>query len=263
MLGHMLVREYQDEHEVVATTRATTPIFHAERPGEIRGILDACRPDAVVNCIGVIKQLKEASDPLKAIPINSMLPHVVNLECRKRDIKFVHISTDCVFSGLKGNYCQSDNPDPTDLYGRSKLLGEVLEHGVTLRTSIIGRELKGRSGLVEWFLSQAGQIRGFSRATYSGFTTREMSRIILMVLNSNISGLYHVSSDPIDKHELLSRMKALWNMDVAIEKDSSFVCDRSLESSPFRNLMSYVPPSWEDMLREMRNDSPYYKEQCK
>jgi dTDP-4-dehydrorhamnose reductase len=163
-------------------------------------------PDFVINCIGIIKQIPEAEDPLVTITGNALLPHRIALLCGAVGARMIHISTDCVFDGEKGSYAESDLSNATDLYGRTKLLGEVdYPHCVTLRTSIIGHELKGSYGLVEWFLSQKEKVRGFKKVIYSGFPTVELSRIIgdFVIPNPGMSGLYHVSSDPISKYELL------------------------------------------------------------
>jgi dTDP-4-dehydrorhamnose reductase len=174
----------------------------------------------------------------------------------------IHVSTDCVFNGRKGKpYREGDPPDAEDLYGRSKLLGEVAEApGITLRTSIIGRELKGTSGLVEWFLSQGDVVvKGFSKALYTGFTTLEMAYVIEMAMKTNLPpGLYQVSSNPISKHGLLRLMGSAYGLGTRVSKDEEFVCDRRLDSSNFRRLTGFEPKPWERMIREMAYDvSPY------
>jgi dTDP-4-dehydrorhamnose reductase len=168
----------------------------------------------------------------------------------------IHISTDCVFAGDKGNYTEQDIPDAKDLYGQSKRWGELIkqEHCITLRTSIIGLELANKMGLIEWFLSQKGIIKGFTHAIYSGFTTLEFSRIIeyVSLQYPNLHGLWHVSSDPINKYELLKIFQTkLQKEDVTIEPDNVFVCERSLNSENFRKLTGYNPPTWDNMLTEL------------
>ena len=169
----------------------------------------------------------------------------------------IHLSTDCVFSGKKGNYREDDPSDALDLYGKSKYLGEVNEHHcVTLRTSMIGREIYRKKSLLEWFLAQKGSIKGFKKAIFSGFTTKELSRIIEMILTQypDASGIYHVSSDPISKFDLLSLIKDGLKLPVEIIPDRSFVCDRSLDSSRFRQEFNYNPPTWEEMIKELCKD---------
>jgi dTDP-4-dehydrorhamnose reductase len=167
------------------------------------------------------------------------------------------MSTDCVFSGRKGNYHESDLADAEDLYGKSKFLGEVHEaHCVTLRTSIIGTELSRKKSLVEWFLAQKGPIKGFRRAIFSGFTTIEMARIIenLMVRHPAVSGLYHVSSAPISKYDLLMLIRNKLGMSTEIVPDDTLQIDRSLDSARFRRECGYNPPAWENMIEELAND---------
>jgi dTDP-4-dehydrorhamnose reductase len=187
----------------------------------------------------------------------------LNEACRQHGARLIHVSTDCVFNGKKlAPYLENDIPDAQDMYGRTKLMGEVSSTpGITLRTSIIGRELKGTSGLVEWFLSQKGTIKGFSKALYTGFTTREFVNIVKLVIDQNLGpGIYQVSSDPISKYDLLSLVRKEFNLQTEIEINDSFVCDRRLDSSRFRKLTGYLPKSWPVMIAEMAADtSPYEK----
>ncbi|MCC8467248.1 MAG: SDR family oxidoreductase, partial [Rickettsia endosymbiont of Eriopis connexa] len=177
-------------------------------------VFNKTKPDAVINCIGLVKQLADANDPLKALPINSLLPHRLANLCKLANSRLIHISTDCVFSGKKGNYKESDFSDCYDLYGRSKFLGEVdYPHAITLRTSIIGHELAGNRSLINWFLSAEGQVKGFEKAIYSGFPTVELARIIrdFVLPNKELHGIYHVASKPINKLELLKLVAEIYN----------------------------------------------------
>jgi dTDP-4-dehydrorhamnose reductase len=228
--------------------------------------LDKAKPDVVVNCIGLIKQLPIANEPLPAISINALFPHQLAMACKRINARLIHISTDCVFSGRKGGYTEADASDAEDLYGKTKFLGEVsYSHCLTLRTSIIGHELKGKYGLVEWHLQQKTKVRGFTRAIYTGFPTVELARIIseFVLPNPELSGLYQVSSDPISKFELLKIVASKYGRNIDIEPNADFFCDRSLDSSRFRKATGYVPPSWEEMIRRMHEDyvaSGYYQE---
>jgi dTDP-4-dehydrorhamnose reductase len=270
MLGHQLWRTLQTDHEVWVTLRkpvshyANHALFDPSRaftgvdvgnPDTLEALFRQVKPEAVVNCIGIIKQLKEAKDPMVSLAINSMLPHRISRLCDLTGARMIHISTDCVFSGRKGNYTESDISDAEDLYGRTKFLGEVHEpHCITLRTSIIGRELETRSGLIEWFLSQNGRsIRGFRQALYTGFTTHELARVIHSVLfrHTHLGGLWQVSSDAINKYDLLQTAKAPFGWNGQIEPDDSFLCDRRLDSSRFRTETGYKPPTWATMLTEL------------
>ena len=205
-----------------------------------------------------------ARDPIMSISLNALLPHRISLICRAAKIRMIHISTDCVFSGEKGNYLESDQSDAEDLYGRSKFLGEVAypPHSITLRTSIIGRELKTRLGLIEWFLSQKDEatIRGYTRAIFTGFTTDELSRVIMdkVIPNPELTGLYHVSSDSINKYDLLHITNRAFGRKINILPDEDFFMDRSLDSTRFRQATDYKPPSWIEMIQEMAKDQSFY-----
>lgn len=270
MLGHELWRQLNPSHDVWVTLRkpfshyAATGLFNAART--LSGIdvtsdislqtaFRTARPQAVINCVGIIKQLEEAKNPLLSLSINSLLPHRLSQLCEIAGARLVHISTDCVFSGRKGDYKENDISDAEDLYGRTKFLGEVHEaHCITVRTSIIGRELETRNGLIDWFLSQRGKtIRGYRRAIYSGFTTIEMARVIERILMNHpgLSGLWHVTSNPISKYDLLRIAQRAFEWAGEIQPDDSFVCDRSMNSLRFRDSTGYQPPSWEEMLTEL------------
>ena len=224
--------------------------------------IDDFNPSVVVNCIGVVKQLAAGKDPITCITVNSLFPHQLENLCRSRGIRLICISTDCVFSGQRGGYIETDVSDAADLYGRTKFLGEVSREGtLTLRTSIIGRELVGAHGLVEWFLSQGGRtIRGFSKAVFSGVTTQVLANTILHVLTEHTSlhGVYHVAAAPISKCDLLTITRDVYDLDVTIEADDLFVCDRSLNGSRFNVATGIETPCWQDMIQDMHDDpTPY------
>ena len=214
----------------------------------------AVRPNVVINCVGLVKQLGDASDPLQAIPINTLLPHRLISLCRVTDARFIHISTDCVFSGAKGNYRESDFPDAYDLYGRSKLLGEVdLPGAITIRTSIIGHELSGQRSLLGWFLAQEGSINGFSRAVFSGLPTVELARVVqdYILPRPDLSGLFHVAAQPISKYELLKLVAAVYGKSIDIKSSDDFVINRSLNAERFRIATGYEPPDWPTLVQRM------------
>jgi dTDP-4-dehydrorhamnose reductase len=272
MLGHQLLRQWQGQHEVRVTLRRDLDAYAGMdlfRPGEsyygvdivrteeLVGVLADFHPQAVVNAVGIVKQRSTAKESIPSIEINALFPHHLAMLCKAVGARLIHMSTDCVFSGRKGNYQESDLPDAEDLYGKSKYLGEVHEaHCVTLRTSIIGTELTRKKSLVEWFLAQQGSVKGYQKAIFSGFTTIEMARIIerLLVLHPHASGLYHVSSAPISKLELLTKIKEKLGISVQIVPDESFGIDRSLDSSRFRKEFGYMPPEWDGMVEELTND---------
>jgi len=214
-------------------------------------------PDIVINCVGVVKQSKEMTDTLMVISLNSLLPHYLAKLSAKYFARFIHISTDCVFSGSRGNYVESDLSDAQDLYGRSKLLGEVSYlNTITLRTSIIGHELNSSQGLVDWFLSQNENVEGYKKAIFSGLTTYEFARVIYehILPNSNLSGLYHLSAGPISKHDLLLLIKDVYGKNInVIPDDKKVAVNRSLDSSRFRKATGFLPKSWPLMIKEMYN----------
>lgn len=212
------------------------------------------RPDIVINCIGLIKQLSSANDPLAALPINAMLPHRLARLCAINGARLVHVSTDCVFDGSKGMYLESDRADAYDLYGRSKLLGEVdYENAITLRTSIIGHELNSANALIDWFLTQQGSVRGFKQAVFSGLPTAELARVIrdLVLPRPDMCGLYHVSAQPINKFDLLKLVAEVYGKEIEIVADDKLKIDRSLNSDRFRRETGYSPAGWPELINFM------------
>jgi len=227
-----------------------------ERFDDLADLVERVRPAVVINCVGVIKQLGAAQDPLHAIPINAVLPHRLARLCALSGARLIHVSTDCVFSGSKGNYREEDIPDAEDLYGRSKLLGEIVDddNAITLRTSIVGRELASHNGLLEWFLSQEGQVRGFSKAIFSGLPTDELANVLAehVLPRSDLHGLYHVAANPISKYDFLKLIKCAYRTSTKIICDSTVELDRSLNPSKFHAATGYLPPSWPELIRAMR-----------
>jgi dTDP-4-dehydrorhamnose reductase len=216
------------------------------------------RPEVVINCIGLVKQLSEADDPLVALPINSLLPHRLARLCAASGARFIHLSTDCIFSGLKGMYLETDVSDAKDLYGCSKYLGEVdYPNAITLRTSIIGHELDGARSLIGWFLSQNGQVKGYRRAIFSGLPTVVVARIIrdYVIPRLDLHGLFHLSAEPINKYDLLNLVASVYGKKIDIEPDDQLVIDRSLDSSRFRNETGFQPASWLELIKEMHDFS--------
>jgi dTDP-4-dehydrorhamnose reductase len=274
MLGHQLCRHFAPRHDVCVTLRGRpetraggecfqgAQIMHgveATDPAALERVLETVQPEAVLNCVGIIKQLAGAHDAILSIRINSLLPHLLQQWAAAHAARLVHFSTDCVFSGRKGAYTEQDSADAQDLYGRSKLLGELTTGpGITLRSSIIGREINSSHALLEWFLSQRGKkIRGYRRAIFSGFTTHEMARIAELVLTRQreLHGVWQVAANPISKYDLLSLVRDRFGLPVEIEPFDDFHCDRSLDASRFNAATGYVPPSWPTMIDELAADS--------
>ena len=266
MLGHVLVRSL-DGLEAIGTVRGVAPLgsgliggVDANDLTTVESVLDTVKPDVVINCIGVIKQRPEGSQPVPCIRINALFPHEIAELTRRRGIRFIHWSTDCVFSGRRGPSTEEDVPDPVDVYGRSKLLGEVDQPGaLTLRTSLIGPELVGHLGLVGWFLSQSegASVRGFRRALYTGLATTTAARIVGLLVREHpdLDGVWQVASTAISKYDLLCLLRDEFRRRIEIVPDDDFVCDRRLDGSRFARRTGIIVPSWPDMVRELRETS--------
>ncbi|HCN41941.1 dTDP-4-dehydrorhamnose reductase family protein [Proteus vulgaris] len=215
------------------------------------------KPDIVINCIGLIKQHSISKQYIQAIKVNALLPHELAHICDNYQAKLIHFSTDCVFDGKSGNYQQTDIPTATDLYGRTKHLGEVTygKH-LTLRTSIIGHELSSSVSLVDWFLNQKDQVNGYTKAIFSGFPTCYIAKLLAekIIPNKNLNGLYHLSSEPIDKYTLLSNIAAIYHKNIIINPSDELVIDRSLNSTPLRNELDFNSPSWNELIKYMYED---------
>lgn len=222
----------------------------------------SAKPTVVVNAVGVVKQLDSSKNAITTISINSLFPHKLAELCSKHDARLITISTDCVFSGGRGNYAESDRPDPEDMYGQSKLIGEVQTGNcLTIRTSIIGRQIQGAHALLEWFLKQqGGHIQGYKKAIFSGWTTLELSNIVSEIVadHKKLRGLVHVASEPISKFDLLSLIRDVYGLTIEIEAEQKFCCDRSLNSASFRSSTGMHPKSWKELVTEMYEDQVPY-----
>lgn len=270
MLGNAVLRLFAQSagYEVVGSARSWSALrllpadlsdrvicgVDVEHIDSLISLFSKVQPAVVINCIGLVKQLAEADDPLAAIPINSLLPHRLARLCGVAGARLVHMSTDCVFSGAKGMYTEADMSDAKDLYGRSKYLGEVdYQHAITLRTSIIGHELNGGHSLVGWFLAQQGSIKGFRRAIFSGLPTVELAKVIRdhVIPHPELHGVHHVSADPINKFDLLTLISNVYGKKIDIATDDNFIIDRSLDSTRFRKATGYQPQPWPELVRRM------------
>ena len=276
MLGHTLLSEFEhvESVEVHGAVRTLGLLEHAlsadllKRVASgvdamdieaVRALLRDVKPHVVVNCVGVIKQDARISDAISTIKVNSLFPHILARECVEIEARLIHVSTDCVFSGDRGNYVEEDTPDPTDFYGRSKLLGELTSApALTLRTSIVGHELGSTRSLVDWFLSQSGMVNGYTRAIYSGVTTTEFARILSSVVfpSKQLTGLLHVASDPISKYELLRLVASEYEWRGTLVPFPGYACDRSLSAKAFHSLTDYRAPSWAQMIKAMHDSKP-------
>lgn len=219
-------------------------------------VFEKVRPDVVINCAGLTKHIQGSDVPTKAIPINALMPHRLAELCKLLGARLIHISTDCVYSGNKGNYLETEPADSMDIYGKSKMLGEVdYPHTVTIRTSTIGHEFSTKHGLLEWFLSQEGSCKGFQQAIFSGLPTIVLAQIIrdIVIPNVGLQGLYHVAGQPISKYELLKLIAVVYGKSIEIIKDEKFIIDRSLNSDRFQAATGYEPPEWLDLIKLMHS----------
>jgi dTDP-4-dehydrorhamnose reductase len=277
MLGHKLVQRFPSDFDTWTTLRGSAaamarygiydearviPGVDVERFDTVVEAVRRVRPDAIVNCVGVIKQLAGAKDPVLSLTINALLPHRLQRLAVAEGARLIHISTDCVFNGRRGGYREDDPSDAEDLYGRTKFLGETAGEGaLTLRTSIVGRELASATGLVEWFLSQRGRrVEGYTRAIFTGFTTETMADLLRTVLTGHpqLHGTLQASSAPISKYDLLRLVQRAYAAPIEIVPSDAVHIDRSLDSSRFRALTGFAPPSWPEMVERMAADpTPY------
>jgi dTDP-4-dehydrorhamnose reductase len=270
MLGNAVVRVLSEKAgwQVYGTVRSESSkqLFHADIAKRLLSGVDVeqhdslmqafilTRPDVVINCVGLIKQLADAEDPLQAIPINALLPHRLARLCELSGALLVHMSTDCVFSGDNGGYIESDLSDAKDIYGKSKFLGEVAyQHTVTLRTSIIGHELQTNHGLVGWFLTQQERCNGFTKAIFSGLPTVVLAQIIrdVVIPRGDLSGVYHVAAQAISKYDLLKLIADVYGKVIDIVPQDSLVIDRSLNATRFQLATGYVAPEWPELVKLM------------
>jgi dTDP-4-dehydrorhamnose reductase len=265
MLGHTFMRLWRDKYDIKTTLKHDfdyydNKLFNSENSfvnldildeSKLLKIMDHFSPDIVINCIGITKQIINDLESEVPIQINSLFPHKLSKYCRKYNSRLFLLSTDCIFSGRKGFYSENDISDAEDLYGRSKYLGEVTDSNViTLRKSTIGLELNNKHGLIEWFLEQSGQVKGYKRAIYSGLTSSVLVDVIeeIMLNHTCMSGIWTIASKPISKYSILKYLADRIENDIDIEPDNEVICDRSLDGSRFKKETGIIIPKWEDML---------------
>jgi dTDP-4-dehydrorhamnose reductase len=284
MLGYSLFKNLNDaEHlDVYGTVRSIKgkEQFFAECETQlftnidvsnletIRPVIETLKPEVVINCIGLIKQHNISKQHVYAVAINSLLPHQLANLCSEYSSKLIHFSTDCVFDGKKGHYLECDTPDALDIYGRSKCLGEVdYAPHLTLRTSIIGHELSSSVSLVDWFLSQEDNTKGFSKAVFSGLPTCSIARLLIdkILPLKSLSGLYQLSVEPIDKFTLLKLIANIYQKEIDILESAELEIDRSLSSKKLRDVLSLETPDWQALIMEMHEDykNRYEEYRCK
>jgi len=259
MAGHMIVKYFQKrtDFDVFYTTRnpsnKDSVYLDVTNTLLLENIIGNIKPDIIINCIGILNDFA-TNNPKLAFQVNSLLPHQLVKLAERYNGKVIHISTDCVFSGEKGNYNESDTPDGTTVYAQSKQLGEIISNQhLTIRTSIIGPELKSNGiGLLLWFMNQSGQIKGYEKVLWNGVTALELAKAIEEMIKNNITGLYHLgSNNKISKYSLLCMLKEIFNKtDVDIIPDSKIELDRTIKSS--RKDYHYLVPPYKEMLNELK-----------
>lgn len=270
MLGNVLFRNLsrQKKMEVYGTVRKQEYIRYFEPElskylildcdandySKINNIILEIAPNLIINCIGLIKQVSEAYDSEKMLSINALLPQKLKITASNIGARLIHISTDCVFSGSKGNYTENDLPDAEDLYGKSKYLGEVSGiNCITLRTSLIGHELQTKNSLLEWFLSQKNICEGYKQAIFSGLPTVILAELIdkVIIPMEELHGIYHVAAEPISKFDLLNLVSEIYNKEIEIIPNSELIIDRSLCANKFEQITGYKTPEWHKMIEAM------------
>jgi dTDP-4-dehydrorhamnose reductase len=284
MLGHKVFEVLSEKGKwdvlgVVRSKKSLGPSFPHELEGKIVDNISAEnfeivarllvkeKPEVVINCIGIIKQKEKGEDSYKMILLNSLFPHQVAEVCRQIGARFITISTDCIFDGQKGSeYLETDLPTCHDVYGMTKYLGEVKgKNSLTLRTSLIGHELRSNLSLLDWFLSQRGDsVKGYTNAIFSGFTTLEFANLLAgkIIPDKRLAGLYQISVNPISKYDLLKIIARNYRKKITIKPDSKIVINRSLNSDRLKKRINYSQPDWENLIYSMHKDflkSAFYK----
>jgi dTDP-4-dehydrorhamnose reductase len=278
MLGHRATALLSERHDVIGTLRSPDPLLarfapraqlvtgiSVEAPETVAALIDDLRPDAVINCIGIVKQKAEAHEAVPSIRTNSLFPHQVAEMCEASGARFVHVSTDCVFTGAKGRYLESDTPDAPDLYGRSKLLGEVTDvpGAITVRTSIVGWELSHPTGVLEWFAGvRGGTCDGYTQAVFSGLATSDLVGVFERLCSEwrDLDGLWHVSTEPMSKYDLLTTLRDALGWRVEIDPKGEPVIDRSLDSTRFRERTGWQPRPWAESVERLASERGSYEE---
>ncbi|MCG2812699.1 MAG: SDR family oxidoreductase [Candidatus Aminicenantes bacterium] len=280
MLGHKVFQSLSDRYPGTKCTifgslkdplYVANPLFNEKNTIEkvdamdlhfLSKLLEKEKPDSMINCIGIVKQRDEGKMAIPSITINSLLPHLLAKWAETWGGRLIHFSTDCVFSGKKGNYSEDDSSDAEDLYGKSKFLGEVAtQNALTLRTSIIGRELSHFQSLLEWFLAQKDKkVKGFKKVIYSGVTTNHIAELVGTIISEHpgLTGLYQITAPSITKYDLLVRIREAYKLDVEIVPENNEISDRSMIGDHFRKATGYKEPSWDELIDQLAGDKTPY-----
>ncbi|GAB5377026.1 MAG: SDR family oxidoreductase [Acuticoccus sp.] len=230
------------------------PHVDALQIDSINAALERFRPHTVINAIGFVKNRGGRDEIDLMLAVNGLFPHQLAERCRAFGARLIHFSSDCVFSGTRGAYRETDPPDAQDVYGHSKALGEVTSrHALTLRTSMIGLPGFGGRGLLGWFLDRSDPVKGFTNAVFSGPTAPELARLVAHIITARgpYGGLLHVAAAPIDKFTLLSMLGTAFARDTEIVPDGALRIDRSLRADRLAARYGYSAPSWPAMVDEL------------
>lgn len=249
MLGHKVFEVLSKYREYFVFD---APNVDAKKIETFKKVIEKVRPEVVINCIGI----KDNSPEI--FLVNSQFPNLVAEICRENKIRLITISTDGVFDGKKGNYKESEVPNCKDIYGISKCLGEINDgRALTIRTSLIGHELKTNVGLLDWFLDlRTNSVLGYKNAVFSGITTLELAEVLArkIIPNEKISGIYHFSGKPISKYELLKIIADVYDKKIKIKPDIKTKINRSLNSTKLRGIIDYNLPNWSDLIQKMHEN---------
>jgi len=270
MLGHVLVNSFSSDFNLWCTVRnKSEKLLKAlnvdkdkiidnidiENFEKLYDLISEIKPDVIVNCIGIVKQVSDAKNINKSLLVNSLLPNYLKLLSNFHNFRLIHISTDCVFSGNKGNYKEEDICDASDIYGKTKILGEINQNNcLTLRTSFIGPEIETNNGLLNWFINNdSNEVSGYKNALFSGFTSIELSKIIKRIIMDykNISGIYHLSSSPINKFDLLNLINEIFGLGKNIIPLEEPSINRSLNSNKIKKILNFDFLTWKNMIEEL------------
>ena len=275
MIGHKIAQLLEQENNLFGTTRKTIGpkklglktsnlIKKDFDKNQSLGFLDNLNPDIIINCIGITTRRINNDNISNLEFINSRLPHYLNEWTEKNDKRLIHFSTDCVYSGKSGMYTESDNPDAIDLYGKSKAIGEINNtKALTIRTSLIGREVYNHTELFEWlYKNKSGKVYGYENVYYSGLTTIRMSKILEKIINyyPDLQGVFNISSKPITKYSLLKLINRHFKFEIQVKKDLKIKSNKVLISKKITEITDIEIPAWEDLIEEFREDCVKYSE---
>ena len=273
MIGHKIAQSLEDFELILASRKSISSksigilkgkmVLHNLITDSLDLLLDSTTPDIIINCAGITTRRGVEDNIVNTGLLNSELPHKLDSWASLNSKKLIHFSTDCVFSGNRGNYLDNDFADADDIYGKSKALGEVdSPNTLTLRCSMIGRELYNFTELFEWLKKNKNKkIEGYSKVFYSGITTVRMGKILNQILkkNLNLSGIYNISSTPISKFDLLVKLSNAFNLNVDVKQNINNKSNKVLISEKFTEITGIYPPNWDDLISEFKEDCEIYK----